>query len=482
MKRFIFYIVALFSVITGCYGDDMFERPRVVSVTPERDITTVLPDARVVIAFSKKMDTVKTNTEFSLSSSSGSIDGYFSWNKEGKTLTFTPKTYMSMAEKYTIRITESAEDADGNDLDEEFLSTFYTGGDLGLPRVVSYTPAANSTGNPENSTVTIIFSESILMSSVYNGISVSPAVEGSFALSPDGTAVVFTPRYGFSFGVTYTVDVSGSVKDEAGNPLLAPVTFRFTVGDDFVKPLVSAYQNTIPALNLDENLIVNGAEKDRDITLDFSEEILTEELESSVSISPSVPFYISTSSVTTGGVTFTRGVINFTENLQCEETYTLRINSMVTDLQNNQLDHDYRFVFITDGAGSVTPAVTQIGDIDNGDNSIDGWAVGEIPVLDWEKSGLTGLYDDIGIDFTAVINPSTLVIQLELVAGQGGIPSLVNIDWPSSVSPQFTRVKFGLYQIVEGNTYRITVKGGRNGLKDSLGNYMKEDFVQLIRF
>jgi len=482
MKRFILYIVAAFTVITGCYGDDMFERPRVVSVTPGRDITTVLPDARVVIAFSKKMDTVKTNTEFSLSSSSGSIDGYFAWDEDGKTLTFTPKTYISMAEKYTIRVTESAEDADGNDLDEEFLSTFYTGGDLGLPRVVSYTPDANSTGNPENGTVSITFSEPVLMSSVYNGISVSPAVEGSFTISPDGTSVVFTPRYGFSFGVTYTVDVSGSVKDEAGNPLLTPLTFRFTVGDDFTKPLVTAYQNTIPALALDENLIVNGAEKDRSITLDFSEDILTEELESAVSISPSVPFYISTSTVTSGGVTFTRGVINFTENLQCEETYTLRINSVITDLQNNQLDHDYRFVFITDGAGSVTPVVTQIGDIDNGDNSIDVWAPGDIPVLDGEKSGLTGLYDDIGIEFSAVINPSTLVVQIEIVAGQGGIPSVVNIDWPSSVTPQFTRVKFGLYQVVEGNTYRVTVKGGKNGLKDSLGNYMKEDFIQLIRF
>jgi len=50
------------------------------------------------------------------------------------------------------------------------------------------------------------------------------------------------------------------------------------------------------------------------------------------------------------------------------------------------------------------------------------------------------------------------------------------------VPPQFTRVKFGLYKVVEGNTYRITVKGGKSGLRDTNGNYMKEDFIQLIRF
>lgn len=478
MKRLMLCLAMSLAVITGCYGDDMFERPSVISVSPERDSSTVLPDTRIVIVFSRQMDTVKTNNEFSLSNGSGNIDGYYSWDSEGRSLTFTPKSNISMAEKYTIRVTEGAEDTQGNDLDGEFLSTFYTGGDLGQPRVISYTPASDSIGNPENSTVSVTFSEPVLMSSIYNGITLSPAVEGSFSASPDGTVITFTPRYGLSFGVTYTVNITNSVKDEAGNPLLASTAFRFTVGDDFTKPVLTAYQNLIPELLLDESVIVHGAEKDGTITLDFSEEITTGNLESSVSISPSVPFYISTSTVTAGGITFTRGVINFTDNLACEEIYSLRINSTVTDLQNNPLDHDYRFVFKTDGTGSVRPVVLAIGDI-QGDNSISGWIIGDIPVLSLDP---TGLYDNIGIEFSSVIQPATLVIKVDTVAGQGGIPSVVNIDWPSTVPPQFTKVKFGLYKVVEGNTYRITVKGGKSGLRDTNGNYMKDDFIQLIRF
>ncbi|HOP31088.1 MAG TPA: Ig-like domain-containing protein, partial [Spirochaetota bacterium] len=119
MKRLMLCLAMSLAVITGCYGDDMFERPSVISVSPERDSTTVLPDTRIVIVFSRQMDTVKTNNEFSLSNGSGNIDGYYSWDSEGRSLTFTPKSNISMAEKYTIRVTEGAEDTRGNDLDGE---------------------------------------------------------------------------------------------------------------------------------------------------------------------------------------------------------------------------------------------------------------------------------------------------------------------------------------------------------------------------
>ncbi len=481
MKKISILFITALIVFSGCYQDDMFEQPSVVSVTPERDSITILPDTRVIVVFSKSMDTVKTNGEFSLSSGSGSIDGYYSWDSAGRTLSFTPKTNLSMAEKYTIRITEGAEDREGNDLDGGFLSTFYTGGDLEQPRVVSYVPAANSIGNTQNTKVSITFSEPVLLSSVYGGIRISPSVEGFFNENSDSTVITFTPRYGFSFGVTYTVNITNSIKDEAGNSLCTEAVFRFTVGDDFTKPTLSAYQNLTPPLILDESMIVTGAEKDGVITLDFSEEILADNLESAVSISPFVPFYISSSIITESGLTFTRGVINFTENLSCEETYTLKITSTVRDREENSLDHDYRFVFRTDGPGSLSPVITSIGDIRE-DNSIVEWPMGMIPVLDLGKSGSTGLYDDIGLGISAAINPSTLEIHLETVTGQGSTPAIVNIDWPGTVTTRFTRLKFGLYQVLEGNTYKIIIKGGESGLTDINGNYMKEDFIQIIRF
>lgn len=476
LKNFILALI----LCTGCFTDDVFEQPVVVSITPAPECTAVFPDTSVVVVFSRSMDTVKTNEEFSLSSSTGRIDGYYSWDGSGKAMTFTPRSALPMAGKYTVRITKNAEDADGNDLKGEFLSFFYTGGDLGQPVVVSYTPAANSIGNPESCSVTVTFSEPVDMNSVYSGIVISPAVEGYFEASADPAEIVFTPLYGFSYGVTYKVSINVDVMDIAGNRLLAPEAFNFTVGDDFTRPLLAVYQNLATPLYFDESRIISGAEKDRSITIDFSEQVQTDNIASSVTISPSVPFYITTAVAADGGVTFTRGVINFTENLLCEETYTLRINSTVKDMQGNPLDHDYRFVFRTDGAGSVMPVVIGIGDI-AADDSITYWEpAGDVITLSLRDN--SGLYDNIGVAFSASINPNTLVINVETVAGNGGIPSAVNRDWPMSADNDFTMVKFGLYEVLHGNTYKIVIKGGKNGLKDSNGNYMKEDFIQIVRF
>lgn len=480
MKKNAFKVLMILMLFTGCFTEDMFERPAVVSISPFSGSTIVLPDARVVVVFSRSMDTVKTNDEFSLSSTSGKVDGYYSWDSTGKVMTFTPRSALPMAGKYTVRITENAEDADGNDLVEEFLSFFYTGGDLGQPTVVSYTPAANSIGNPENCTVTVTFSEPVDLNSVYSGITISPAVQGYFETAADPAVIVFTPLYGFSYGVTYKVSINEDIRDVAGNRLLVPDAFNFTVGDDFTRPLLSVYQNLPSPLYLDEDRIISGAEKDRTITLDFSEQVLTDTVAAAVTISPPASFYISTTNAADGGITFTRGIINFTENLLCEETYTLRVNSTVRDLQGNPLDHDYRFVFRTDGPGSVMPVVLGIGDI-AADNNINYWEpAGEIKVLDAGNG--SGLYDNIGVRFSSSIDPSTVVINVETVAGNGGVPSAVNRDWPMSGNNDFSMLKFGLYEILSGNTYKIVIKGGKNGLKDSSGNYMKEDFIQLVRF
>lgn len=474
--RGLFIIISIILLFTGCYGDDMFERPEVQSVTPEKDSTTALPDTRVTVTFSKQMDTVKTNEEFSLSSSSGTVDGYFSWDPGGRVMTFTPKFHLTGAERYTLRISKGAEDTDGNDLKNDFLSTFHTGGDLGQPVVLSYMPGANTIGNAENSTVTIRFSEPVDMNTIYSGISISPAVQGYFTPNGASDEITFTPLYGFSYGVTYTVNIANSVTDTAGNKLLYPVVFSFTVGDDFVKPELTAYQNLSTPLYLDEYQLIGGGEKDGSITIDFTELVKTDNLSSAISISPAVPFFISTSVAVNGGTSFTRGIIHFTEDLLSCETYTLKISSSVTDMQGNSLDHDYRFVFVTDGTGSTQPDVTSIGDLSG--SVITAWHMDEVQPL---LIG-SGFYDNIGVDFSKEINPTSLKITVDRVTGSGGGANVVNIDWPVTGAGQFRRLKFGLHGLTGGSTFKITIKGGKTGLRDSNNNYMKQDFIQLIRF
>jgi hypothetical protein len=468
-----FYLALILTSVIGCYADMDFSRPAVISVNPAHNSTLVPSVSVITVKFSKSMDTVRTNNSFSLSGDSGRIDGLFLWENDGRTLTFTPRAALSPSDCYTIRITKDAEDTEGNDLKNEHVSKFYISGETISPYVLSYLPAANTTGNPVNSQIVITFSEPVDLNSIYTGISVSPSIQGYYSWNGDFTEIRFTPLYGLVYRSTYTVSVSDSVLDAAGNRLREPVTFSFTVGDDFTRPELSVYQDLAVPLNFSEAAVTHGAEKDGIIVINFTEVVNTENLRSAVTISPSAEFYI-TSTVFAGA---TAAYINFTENLQCEETYILRINSSITDPQGNTLAKDYRFVFVTDGAGSINPAVSSIGD----SNGFPVWVKDDIQVLAIIPANPL-LYPGIGVDFSTEINPLTLSIHVETVAGSGISPSLVNIDWPGIPFVPFTRLSFGLYNVLAGNIYKIVIKGGRNGLKDMNGNYMKDDFTQMVRF
>ncbi len=473
------YILFSVLLLAGCYDD--FIMPVVVSASPGRNENSVDQDASVSVRFSKKMDTMKTSNEFTLSSSSGAVNGYFSWGSDDTVMSFRAAEPLKRAEKYTIRITDAAEDSEGNDLDEEFISSFYTGGDIVQPEIDSFLPGANSIGNAADTVVTVVFSEPMDPDTIYEGLSVSPAAEGYYEWSADRTTALFRPLYGFNYGVTYTATVSRAMKDAAGNSITEEESFSFTLGDDFIPPELTVYQDNAAPLPFDENQQVSGAEKDGNIVIDFSEVVVTDIISDSISITPAGKFYITTSTVVSGGVNITRAVINFTENLESEEIYTLRIGSSITDLQHNSLSREYRYVFVTDGHDSICPLVLQIGELATIESAP--WTQGEIVIMGLENAS-DNFFPDIAVNFNSVIDPLSLEITIDLTAGYTGVfPEVVNINWPQGPPEEkFTRLTFGLYNVSPGKTYIIRIKGGTAGLKDRNGNYMKDDFLQIIKF
>jgi len=470
MKRFMIMLCLIPGFFNfSCYED--FEQPRVTSVYPEHNSINASPHSPVIVEFSAEMDSAKTVNEFSLSTSSGKIDGLFSWERSNRRLIFTPREPLGMNESYRVRVTEGAEDINGNDLRDEFVSVFYINGDLEMPFVESFLPGVNSAGNLPDTEVVIEFSEPVDINTIYSGISVSPAVQGYFVPEAGGSIIHYVPLYGFTYGVTYNVNVARSVLDLAGNRLREELTFNFTVGDDFQGPSISLYQDCDVPLLLDEDYIIEEAEKNRDIVIDFSETVKTENISGSISITPSADFFV-TSSTVPDAPDFTRGVIHFTEDLVSDETYTLNISSIITDLQGNPLVKDYRFRFRVNGPDSVAPYVAAIGDTEGMD-----WMQDEIPVF---TISFPPFSDTVRVDFSEPVNPVTLSISAEKIMGSGGgsLPSIAGINWSSG----FTQLTFQLRDVMHGSIYRIKIKGGISGLEDHDGNYMKENFVQMLRF
>lgn len=104
-----------------------------------------------------------------------------------------------------------------------------TGTDTVAPTVIGKTPAASATNVAADTTVTAQFSEPVQNSSLTVTDANGVAVVGGLAYDGASMTDTFTPAAPFADG-TYEVTVAGA-EDGSGNPLAAPVTWSFTVGN-----------------------------------------------------------------------------------------------------------------------------------------------------------------------------------------------------------------------------------------------------------
>jgi hypothetical protein len=466
-----------------------FEQPEVVSVNPERFESGVPAGTSVRIVFSKDMDSAKTNQAFSLSSESGSVQGYFRW-ADGRTLMFIPKESLT-DNMYTISLTTAAEDSEGNDLKEGIESVFYVNEDLTPPRIISHSPVRNATGihpAPETdpvlyagSFIRITFSEAMDIDSLYSGFTISPSVQGLFQWNATHTEVTFDPVYDLDYGTTYTVTLGTSIGDINGNTLREAYVYGFTVGDDFTGPsLTSVYQqdgaSTSPPWIEDTD--TSGCEKSRDIVLTFSEPVSRESAYDAITISPSGSFHLESPAVSSS-IT-----IKLDEPLESETAHTLKVSPSLTDANGNPLDREYRYRFTTDGAGSTRPQISCITDTrldfvaPYTPGTYDCWAAGDIEPVTAYNAG-----EYVYILFTKEINPVSINLTAIRAYGSSGssILKITETDWPNIPPGDFQVYIFSLSGLAGGDTYRLTVRGGSSGLRDSAGNIMKEDYIQYFR-
>lgn len=486
MKKLVI-IFKIFSLLTLFACDSIsdrlgFKQPKIVSVNPTNSMENVSEDTEIRVTFSESMDINKTNESFSLNgSSSGAIEGFYSWEENNKTLVFKPKNNLSSTEYYTIQVTTNAEDVEGNDIKKEFTSLFYLSNDFDKPSIENYTPANDALGVAEDSTIEITFSESISTDTIFDGISISPAVEGQFTWNSDQTIITFTPLYPFKLGTNYTVSVNSSIKDLNNNALTEELTYNFTVGNDFTNPTITSIQqdpigqttisgDTVNSPSWLENQLNYGAENNNNIVITFDEPVKRETILDAISISPAVDYYVQCAAEDT--------VVTLMLNkpLESETIYTITISSSVTDVQNNYLDKEYIYRFYTNGDNSIRPTIDHIEDDRPAPTNV------------WDKNYIEELligalnYVNVDINFSRKINPTTVLITIQREVGPTNqTPKVTNFRWDTS-NADFDILTIDLDNVYPGNTYKIVINGGKTGVEDVNGNYMKEDYVQYIKF
>ncbi|MFQ5909470.1 MAG: Ig-like domain-containing protein [Thermoplasmata archaeon] len=210
--------------------------PQVVEpTTPESGKIDVDVATIIQIQFNENMDTDSVNNSFSYTDSISiwnKFDGNVSWNTGRDVFTFVPTINLYYGRTYNVTFDASvAMDASGNHLDgnkdgvggDDYFWTFTTEGipDLDPPTVISESPTG--VGVPVTENIVVVFNELMDESSVRGAFSYTDEVttydESDGTFDWNGAEMTFIPDSGLDYKMRYTVTITQSAMDLAGNRL-----------------------------------------------------------------------------------------------------------------------------------------------------------------------------------------------------------------------------------------------------------------------
>ena len=201
--------------------------------------------------------------------------------------------------------------------------------DTTRPTVVSVSPVDGASFVSVSSDISVTFSEAMNQSSmILSTLNIVPAVTGSISYS--NKVLTFDPDSFLLGDTTYTVTVSSSAKDKAGNALASPYIWQFSTDLDNTPPTVVSTSPSADAVNVPVNST---------ISVKFSEDMEPSAMSSAFQINPSV----------SGGVSYADSTLIFTPAsfLTGDQTYEVTVTMAATDTADNHLASDYVWQFTT---------------------------------------------------------------------------------------------------------------------------------------
>jgi hypothetical protein len=316
------------------------------------------------VEFSGNVDRTKAEQAFSMSENSAPLKGNLSWS--GNKLFFAPWRPVSDGNDYEIAVLSSAETIDGNSLSKEFRFAFSTKWERGRPTVRSIQPSDGSRIAISLLPVVVTFSEPVDTTSFLAAWSISPDPGGSISFDSTALVATFTPLAEWRPGTEYSVSISDSLKDAAGNHLAAAFRTGFCAGADGVRPVLVAVRSTRDGLPRgtcltpedpnDSVLQINSDfESTWGLEIEFSEPVQRPNIESFIDVEPAWGFQIDPS-----GAPRTSYSLVPKERFVWGDLYGLTIRHGVVDTSGNTLAADTSFFFRVNGAASRPPGVERI--------------------------------------------------------------------------------------------------------------------------
>ncbi|MBM9498666.1 Ig-like domain-containing protein [Leptospira sp. 201903071] len=323
--------------------------PVVSLVTPIHSSVSVPINTSLTVAFSETMNCTSLNGSSFTLNDGVSVSGNVTCS--GSTATFTPFLSLLSNTNYTANVSIAARDLAGNPIASSFSWSFTTGSapDSSPPSVSFVSPANASTGFAVNRSIAVAFSEVLDCTTLNTSsfvLSDGSSVPGT--VSCLGTTAFFNPLASLSYGVTYTVAITTSVRDISSNALASPFLWTFTTGagPDLTPPTVSL---VTPSNSL------SGVGVNTSLSAVFSEFI-------DCSTLTTASFTLEGASGVPGTVSCLGTSATFTPsaNLAYNSVYSVDISTAVRDLAGNPMAGTYSWSFTTGPAPDSSPPLISI--------------------------------------------------------------------------------------------------------------------------
>ena len=332
--------------------------PSVVSSSPAHAEVGVASDASIVVTFSEPMTVGATAAAFAVIPST-QAPGSITFNSDATVLTYTLAAGDAWVpdRAYTIVVTRAALDAAFNALDSTYEAVFLVASadDTTAPTVVSSVPSDGATGVALAAPIQVRFSEPMEPTASILSMTVTPTPPGgSFEFNaPANTVLSFVPTLALVDQTTYTVSVTTSAVDLAGNNLAAAFSFSFTTTDASAPAVV--FSSVSPAPDAD------GVAVNAPVSLDFTEAMDEASVLAAFSLTKTA-----TGNTVTGtaalngagtGLTFVPSA-----DLASETSYTIRVGGSASDLGGNAMGGDFSSTYTTADVNAPTVAAVSPAD------------------------------------------------------------------------------------------------------------------------
>jgi hypothetical protein len=474
----------------------------VTSWSPGEGYHSNTEDLIVSLNFSLEPDRDSVERRFSLNGDNGRIKGNFLW--EGRKVTFVPLTPLEKNNDYNLSVSAEAHDTNGLSMDTAFDRSFTTRPGTERPSLTSFYPSMYAEIDDLRTEVRLGFSLPVPLSTLYDNVSFSPSMTGSWQLEEDGKLAVFTPSVPWTINRRYEIRYSTSLTDNNGMNTGNDFKSIFTTGSDREIPvLLQANRITKDGVFIPLDLDITGFtgaaeqftenrswEKEDRLSLIFSKPVDAASVKNCLNVEDASSLFMETA------LGYNTGFVFYFETAPVYESrFIFKIKSGIKDNAGNESKDEYIFRIFANGEFSKPPSLLGIRMPMSPHDDTSGELV---------SFGIDDIFEFIPItdeDYPSGVNVKTW-IELYFITAQGAsidilsVMELFRIETSNNVlsfSPrQIKTENFTIHepQIGWENFERIEITGNLinsvhfgivnfqigSGLKDSLGNKNEKSF------